>query len=231
MITFSSTITFRQMKTIEIKGLFRAELGKKSSKQIRKTGNVPCVIYGKEKNIHFYAHENSFKNLVYTPEAHLVKLSIEDKEYKAVLKDMQFHPVNDKILHADFIEIFDNKPVIINLPVKVSGDSVGVLAGGKLSIKRRTLKVKGLTNDLPEFLPIDITDLKIHEGVKVGELSYDKIELLDPKKSMVLTIATSRVAQKTDEEVVAETAAATAAAAAAAAAAGTPATPETPAAD
>jgi large subunit ribosomal protein L25 len=215
------------MKTIEIKGLFRAELGKKSSKQIRKTGNVPCVIYGKEKNIHFYAHENSFKNLVYTPEAHLVKLSIEDKEYKAVLKDMQFHPVNDKILHADFIEIFDNKPVIINLPVKVSGDSVGVLAGGKLSIKRRTLKVKGLTNDLPEFLPIDITDLKIHEGVKVGELSYDKIELLDPKKSMVLTIATSRVAQKTDEEVVAETAAATAAAAAA----GTPATPETPAAD
>jgi len=227
MITFSSTITFRQMKTIEIKGLFRAELGKKSSKQIRKTGNVPCVIYGKEKNIHFYAHENSFKNLVYTPEAHLVKLSIEDKEYKAVLKDMQFHPVNDKILHADFIEIFDNKPVIINLPVKVSGDSVGVLAGGKLSIKRRTLKVKGLTNDLPEFLPIDITDLKIHEGVKVGELSYDKIELLDPKKSMVLTIATSRVAQKTDEEVVAETAAATAAAAAA----GTPATPETPAAD
>ena len=111
MITFSSTITFRQMKTIEIKGSFRTELGKKSSKQIRKTGNVPCVIYGKEKNIHFHAHENSFKNLVYTPEAHLVKLNIEDKEYKAVLKDMQFHPVNDKILHADFIEIFDNKPV------------------------------------------------------------------------------------------------------------------------
>jgi len=224
MITFSSTITFRQMKTIEIKGSFRTELGKKSSKQLRKTGNVPCVIYGKEKNIHFHAHENSFKNLVYTPEAHLVKLSIEDKEYKAVLKDMQFHPVNDKILHADFIEIFDNKPVVINIPVKVTGDSEGVIAGGKLSIKRRTLKVKGLATDLPESLPIDITNLKIHEGVKVGELSYDKIELLDPKKSMVLTIATSRVAQKTDEEVVAETAAAAAAAAAAA-------TPETPAAE
>ena len=86
MITLSSTITFRQMKTIEIKGTFRTELGKKSSKEIRKTGNVPCVIYGKEKNIHFYAHENSFKNLVYTPEAHLVKLSIEDKEYSAVLE-------------------------------------------------------------------------------------------------------------------------------------------------
>ena len=206
MIIFSSTITFRQMKTIEIKGSFRTELGKKSSKQIRKTGNVPCVIYGKKENIHFHAHENSFKNLVYTSEAHLVKLSIEDKEYKAVLKDMQFHPVIDKILHADFIEIFDNKPVVINIPVKVTGDSAGVIAGGKLSIKRRTLKVKGLANDLPESLPIDITELKIHESFKVGDLSYDKIELLDPKKSMVLTIATSRVAQKTEEEVVAETA-------------------------
>ena len=226
MITLSSTITFRRMKTIEIKGSFRTELGKKSSKEIRKTGNVPCVIYGKEKNMHFYAHENSFKNLVYTPEAHLVKLIIEDKEYNAVLKDMQFHPVKDNILHADFVEILDNKPVVINIPIKVTGDSVGVLAGGKLSIKKRRLKVKGLANDLPETLPIDITNLAIHQGVKVGELSYDKIELLDPKKSMVLTIATSRVAQKTDEEVLAETAAAEAAAAEEAAA-----TPETPAAE
>jgi large subunit ribosomal protein L25 len=196
------------MKTIEIKGSFRTELGKKSSKLTRKAGNVPCVIYGKEKNIHFEAHENSFKNLVYTHEAHLVKLVIEDKEYQVVLKDMQFHPVKDNILHADFIEVFDDKPVVINIPIKVSGDSVGVIAGGKLSIKKRNLKVKGLAKDLPEFLPIDITDLMIHEGKKVGDLSYDKIELLDPKRSMVLTIATSRVAQKTDAEIAAETAAA-----------------------
>jgi large subunit ribosomal protein L25 len=223
MITLSSTITVRQMKTIEIKGSFRKELGKKSSKELRKEGNVPCVIYGKEKNIHFFAHENSFKNLVYTPAAHLVKLNIEDKEYNVVLKDMQFHPVKDNIIHADFIEILENKPVVINIPIKVFGDSVGVIAGGKLSIKRRSLKVKGLAKDLPEALPVDITNLKIHEGVKVGELSYDKIELLDPKKSMVLTIATSRVAQKSDEEVAAEAAteatnAATAAATAATAA-------------
>ena len=196
------------MKTIEIKGSFRTELGKKSSKQLRKTGNVPCVIYGTEKNIHFHAHENSFKNLVYTHEAHLVKLIIEDKEYRAVLKDMQFHPVKDNILHADFIEVFDNKSVVINIPVTVTGDSVGVIAGGKLVIKKRSLKVKGLANDLPEFLLVDITNLKIHESVKVGDLSYDKIELLDPKRLMVLTIATSRVAQKTDVEIAAETAAA-----------------------
>ena len=191
------------MKTIEIKGTFRTELGKKSSKAVRKAGNVPCVIYGKEQNIHFYTHEINFKNLVYTPEAHLVNLVIEDKEYRAVLKDMQFHPVKDNILHADFIEIFGDKPVVINIPIKLSGDSVGVIAGGKLSLKKRNLKVKGLADDLPETLPIDITNLKIHDSVKVGDLSYDKIEFLDPKKSLVLTIATSRVASKTDEEVAA----------------------------
>jgi large subunit ribosomal protein L25 len=201
------------MKTVEIKGSFRTELGKKSSKQIRKAGSVPCVIYGKESNLHFHAPELSFKNLVYTPEAHLVKLNIDGKECRAVLKDIQFHPVSDRILHADFIEVFDNKNVIINIPIKVSGDSVGVIAGGKLSIKKRSLKVKGLPVDLPEFLPIDITNLKIHEGVKVGDLSYDKIELLDMKKAMVLSIATSRVAAKTDAEVAAEAAEAAGAAA------------------
>ncbi len=196
------------MKIIEIKGSLRTELGKKSSRELRKTGNVPCVIYGKEQNVHFHAHELAFKNLIYTPEAHLVNLNIDNKVQKAVLKDVQYHPVSDKILHADFIEVFEDKPVTISVPIKVSGDSVGVIAGGKLTIKKRSLKVKGLPNDLPEYLPVDITNLKIHESVKVGDLSYDKIELLDPKKLMVLTIATSRVAQKTDAEVAAEAAAA-----------------------
>ncbi len=192
------------MKTIGIKGSFRTELGKRNAKKIRKEGNVPCVIYGKEKNIHFHAHENSFKNLVYTPEAHLVSLNIDDKQYRAVLKDMQFHPVSDKILHADFIEIQENKPVVINIPVKVTGDSIGVISGGKLVIKRRSLKVKGLADDLPEHLTIDITNLKIHDSYKVGDLSFPKIELLDPRRSMVLAIATSRVAQKSEEEIAAE---------------------------
>ena len=216
------------MKTIEIKGSFRTELGKKSSKQIRKAGSVPCVIYGKEKNLHFHAPELSFKNLIYTPEAHLVKLNLDNHEINVVLKDIQYHPVSDKILHADFIEIFDNKPVIMSVPVKITGDSVGVIAGGKLSIKKRNLKIKGLPKDLPEHLTIDITNLKIHEGIKVGELSFDKIELLDPKKSMVLTIATSRVAAKSEEEVAAEAAteATNAAAHAAAAPAAAPAAPE-----
>jgi large subunit ribosomal protein L25 len=186
------------MKTIEIKGTFRTELGKKSSAQARKSGNVPCVIYGKEKNIHFQAPELSFKNLVYTHEANLVNLNIENEQHMAVLKDIQFHPVSDKILHIDFIEVFSDKDVIINVPIKVSGDSIGVIAGGKLAIKKRNLKVKGLPADLPEYLTIDITNLKIHDTVKVGDMSYDKIELLDPKKLLVLSIATSRVAQKSE---------------------------------
>ena len=211
------------MKTIEIKGSFRSELGKKSSKEIRKAGSVPCVIYGKEKNIHFQAPELSFKNLIYTHEAHLVDLNLDNKLYKVVLKDIQFHPVSDKILHIDFIEIFDDKPVIISVPVTVHGDSVGVIAGGKLSIKRRTLKVKGLPKDLPEFIPVDITELKIHEGVKVSDIKMDKIEFLDLKKSLVLTIATSRVAAKSEEEVAAEAATEATNAASAAAAAPAPA--------
>ena len=191
------------MKSIEIKGSLRTELGKKSSKQLRKIGNVPCVIYGKEQNVHFHAPELAFKNLIYTAEAHLVDLNIDNKVQKAVLKDVQYHPVSDKLLHADFIEVFDDKPVIINIPVKVSGDSAGVIAGGKLNIKKRSVKVKGLPNDLPEYLNIDITELQIHESVKIGDMSYDKIELMDSKKLMVLTIATSRVAQKGDAEIVA----------------------------
>jgi large subunit ribosomal protein L25 len=206
----SSTITPEQMKTIEIKGSLRKGLGKKETKKIRNEGNVPCVIYGKEKNTHFHAHENSFKNLVYTHEAHLVKLNLEGEEINAVLHDMQFHPVTDRILHADFVQIFENKPVIINVPVTVTGEAVGVKAGGKLIVKRRHLKVKGLTADLPEELVVDVTDLAIHHSIKVGDLSFNKIELLDPKITAVVSVATSRVALKTEEEEAAEAAAAAA---------------------
>jgi len=195
------------MKTIEIKGSLRKDLGKKSSKKTRKAGNVPCVIYGKDSNIHFEAHENSFKNLVYTHMAHLVKIDLEGQAYNAVLHDLQFHPVTDKIIHADFMQIFENKPVVIDIPVTIIGDSAGVKAGGKLIVKKRHLKVKGLAVNLPEDLVVDVTELKIHHSIKVGDLSYDNIELLDPKIATVVSVATSRVALKTEEEEAAEAAA------------------------
>lgn len=195
------------MKTIEISGSVRTDVGKKNSKQLRKAGNVPCVIYEKDRNIHFHAHENSFTNLIYTHDAHLVKLNLDGHEYKAVLQDIQFHPVSDKILHMDFIEVFDDKPVVISLPINVIGDSIGVKAGGKLRIKKRNLKVKGLVNDIPEYITIDVTNVKIHHSVKVGDLAVDKIEFLDPKITTILTVATSRVAQKGGEEEAGESAA------------------------
>ena len=188
------------MKTIEIKGSLRTELGKKGSKQIRQSGGVPCVIYGKEENIHFFAPESEFKNLVYTHEAYLVDLNIDGKIYKTVLKDSQFHPVSDKMLHADFIMIFDDKPVTIAVPISIHGDSVGVIAGGKLGIKKRNLKIKGLPKNLPEFISVDITNLQINDSVKVGDLSVDNIEFLDMKKAIVVTVATSRGAQKAAAE-------------------------------
>jgi len=187
------------MKTIEISGSLRKALGKKSSKELRKSSNVPCVIYGGKENVHFSTHENNFSKLVYTPDAHIVMLNIEGKVYEAVLKEIQFHPVTDKIIHVDFTEISESKPITVPIPIKVSGDSVGVKAGGKLRIRRRSLFVRGLAADIPEFLPIDITELKIHQSVKVGDLLFDKIELVDPKKSMVLQVATSRVALKEEE--------------------------------
>jgi len=192
------------MKTIEIKGSLRTELGKKSSQKTRKEGNVPCVIYGKEQNIHFHAHENSFKKLVYTPDAHIVRLDLEGKEYRIVMQDIQFHPVTDKVTHIDFIEVVDDKPIIIALPIQITGDSVGVKAGGKLRIKRRHLKVRGLASDMPESLPIDITNLKVNHSIRVGDLKYDKIELIDPRIATVLSVATSRVVSKEEGEAEAE---------------------------
>jgi len=196
------------MKTIEIKGTLRNEVGKKHTRQIRKAGNVPCIIYGKEKNINFSAHENSFKKLVYTHEAHLVDLNLDGEIYKVVLHDLQFHPVTDKILHVDFVQVFDDKPIIMDVPVVITGDSVGVKAGGKLGVKKRHLKIKGLANDLPDHIEINVTNLKIHNSVKVGDLAIDKIEFLDPKIATVVTVSTSRATLKTEGEITAEAGAA-----------------------
>lgn len=188
------------MKTIEIKGILRKDLGKKSSKLLRRVGNVPCVIYGKNGNIHFHSHENNFKSLIYTHDAHLVNLELEGTAHQVVLQDIQFHPVSDRIDHIDFISVSDDKPIIMSLPIEITGESVGVKAGGKLRIKKRHLKIRGYIKDIPDRLLIDITNVKIHHSIKVGDLSYDNIELIDPKITTVLSVATSRVAQKTEEE-------------------------------
>jgi large subunit ribosomal protein L25 len=165
---------------------------------------VPCIIYGGDVNINFYAHKNSFRHLVYTPDAHIVNLDLEGKKMKIVMKDIQFHPVSDEILHIDFMHVHDNKPVVIEIPLKVTGDSPGVKAGGKLRIKLRKLKVKGLVNDIPEVINVDISGLQVHQSIKAGDLKVDKVEILDSPKSLILSIATARGLVKTEGEEAAE---------------------------
>jgi large subunit ribosomal protein L25 len=191
------------MKSIEIKAHLREHYGKKSSNSLRAEGNVPCVMYGGKENIHFYAHENSFRKLVYTPEVYLVNLEIDDKSYKAVMKDIQFHPVSDRLQHIDFMQVFEDKPVTISIPIKITGESVGVKAGGKLRIKRRSLRVKGLAADIPDHFTIDISKIQIGQSIKIGDLSFDKLEIIDTKRAMVVAVAVSRVSVKEEEEVAA----------------------------
>jgi large subunit ribosomal protein L25 len=156
-------------------------------------------MYGGEENVEFYAHVNDFRKLIYTPEVFLVDVDVDGKKYKAVMKEIQFHPVTDKVLHIDFIQVFDDKPAVVALPIELTGNSAGILAGGKLRLKKRYLITKGLVKDMPEKLVIDITDLNIGSVIKVSDLSFDNLELLDPAQAMVVGIVTSRLA-KTDAE-------------------------------
>ena len=184
------------MKTLEIKGSIRQDLGKKKSKDLRKQELIPCVMYGGEKNLHFSAHENQFKKLVYTPDVFLVKLEVDGQAFNAVMQDIQFHPVSDSIIHIDFVQVFDDKKVTVNLPVRLTGSSVGILAGGKLRQRRRNLKVNGLIKDMPDRLEIDLTDLDIGDSLKVGDLTYDNLEVLDPPRAMVAGVVSSRLIAK-----------------------------------
>ncbi|UCG28087.1 MAG: 50S ribosomal protein L25/general stress protein Ctc [Bacteroidales bacterium] len=184
------------METFEINGSIRENTGKKDARHLRKDGDVPCVLYGGPEVIHFSAPEKAFKNLIYTPNIFLLKINIDGKNYDALLKDLQFHPVTDRILHIDFIEVSANKPVIVTMPVRLTGDSIGIKNGGKLRWKRRQMKVKGLPKDFPDYLDVDITNLEIGQTIKVGELSYDNLHVLDPARSMVAAVVSSRLVAK-----------------------------------
>ncbi len=187
------------MKSIEIKAELRKETGKKSTIEIRSRGAVPCVMYGGEENIHFTARSHDIHQIIYTHDVYMINLNLNGKQYKAILKDAQFHPVTDEPIHLDFIEILEDKPAIIALPITLTGSSVGLKAGGKLRQRRRYLKVKGLLKDLPESLDIDITELNIGDFVKVGDLKYPNLEILDPVRAMVVGVAASRISKGMEE--------------------------------
>ncbi len=182
------------MKTIAMFGYKREGLGKALTKNVRNEGKVPCVLYGAKNHIHFSMFREDFKLLVYTPNTYKVQLDIDGNEYKAILQDMQFHPVNDTIIHADFFEIDETKNVEISIPVKFVGNSIGVRQGGKLVVKSPKLRVRALPKNLPDSIDINIETLEIGKSVKVGDLTVNNIVLLDSPNNPVVTVKTTRAA-------------------------------------
>jgi large subunit ribosomal protein L25 len=180
------------MKTILLKGVKRSSNGTKFSKALRTEGKVPCVLYGKDTLEHFSIYEADFKNLVYTPNTYKVKLDIEGVATDAILQDMQFHPVSDVILHADFFKVDPTKPVTIKIPVKVTGNAPGVRAGGKLLQKITKMQVKGLINDLPDSIEVNINKLDLGQSIKVKDLTVSNIEVLDSPENAVVTCKMTR---------------------------------------
>ena len=183
------------MKTFELKGKVREVLGKKSSKTNRAGDNVPCVLYGVGENVHFTASVSDLRKLIYTPEVFIVDLDIDGKKCKAIMKDLQFHPVSDKVLHIDFLEVNDKKPVVIEIPVKLEGLAEGVKAGGKLALQMRKLKAKGIYTDFPEAIVVDVTNLGLGKTIQVGTISVDKLDILNAKNAVVAQVKLTRAAR------------------------------------
>lgn len=207
------------MKTIEIIGYRRANLGKADSQNLREEGLVPCVLYGGNEQIHFYSPMILFRDLVYTNEAHFVHFNIEGEEGQAILQEVQFHPVSEIILHADFLRIGEDRKIKMNIPIRFIGVAKGLSKGGTLVGKKNALKVYGFPKDMPDHIDVDVTELDFHHAVKVGDMKIANLEFLDPKQSSIAVVEVPRAAKMAAEEA----AAAPAEGAAAAPAAGAPA--------
>ena len=190
------------MKSIEVKGSLRTDIGKKATRELRKNNGVPCVLYGVKKDenglpvaTHFTVTVDGLRNLVYTPNIYLVNLDIDGTVVTAIMKDIQFHPVKDNILHVDFLQVEENKPIVMEVPVQLEGLAEGVRAGGKLALQIRKLKVKANYNAIPERLVIDVTPLGLGKTIKVGELSYEGLELINAKEAVVCAVKLTRAAR------------------------------------
>ena len=190
------------MKSITINGSKRESVGKKATKALRNAGQVPCVLYGGDQPVHFSAEELAFSKLVYTPNAHTVVIALGDTSYNAVLQDIQFHPVTENILHIDFYQLFDNKEIAMDIPVVLTGNSIGVRAGGVLRRNRRKLRIKALPTNLPDFIEVDISNLRIGNKVYVSQLPSEDYKFLHSDNTVVCQVKQSRVsvAELEDDE-------------------------------
>jgi large subunit ribosomal protein L25 len=188
------------MKSLAISVKKRENVGKSSSKALRNQGKVPCVLYGGEKQVSFYAHENDFRKIVYTSDVFLIDLDIEGAKTRCIMQDIQFHPVTDKILHIDFLEVFDDKEVTVDIPVVLNGMSIGVRNGGNLLFRRKKIITRAIPGNLPDAIEIDISDLRIGQFVYIKDLRSDDYTFLAPDNSVVVGVKTARAAVEEDIE-------------------------------
>ena len=178
----------------------RENVGKKDAKKNRREGRIPCVLYGGKEQVHFTLSEKEFSKIIFTPEVYILKIAINGDEYQAILQDVQYHPVSDAILHADFLEVLAGKPVVIGIPVKLTGNAPGVIKGGRLVKKLRKLLVKGLVNDLPEDIVIDISKLDLNDSIKVKDVKLANLEIMNQPGSEIVGVKTARGAGMEEPE-------------------------------
>ncbi|MFH1004461.1 MAG: 50S ribosomal protein L25/general stress protein Ctc [Bacteroidota bacterium] len=181
------------MKTITLSGSIRKTIGKKDANALRREKKIPCVLYNEKNQLHFAASEKDFKDIVYSPDVHLIKLDIEGKQTEVIMKDIQFHPVHDNILHVDFMEVFPDKPITIDIPIKIEGTSVGVKEGGKFLKKLKKIRVKGIISKIPETININIENLKIGDYIRIKDLNYEGITFMHEQNASIVAVKKARV--------------------------------------
>ncbi len=183
------------MKTIELKAVKRADFGKKAAKAFRREGLIPCVIYGGSEEIAFTVDAKEVKPLIYTPNSYIVELNIDGKVEKAVMREVQFHPVREQILHIDFYRVQEGKPVAISIPVRLSGTAEGVKVGGKLALSARKLMVKAMVDQLPDEIVVDVTPLQVGQTIFVGDLKQENLTFVTPATTAVCAVRVTRASR------------------------------------
>jgi large subunit ribosomal protein L25 len=189
------------MKSFAISGSRRENVGKRDAKELRYEGKVPAVLYGGDNQIHFAVSAADLKGLVYTPDVHFVDIDVEGTKAQAVLQDIQFHPLTEQILHVDFLRINESKPFVMEIPVKLTGTSPGVKMGGKLIQKLRKLRVKAFAKDMPQYVEVGIEVLELGKSVRVGDLSFDKFQVINNADDTIVSVVMSRALKQAEQEV------------------------------
>lgn len=192
------------MKKAQLSGSLRANVGKKDAKALRNAGQVPCVLYGQGEQTHFSVRSVDLEKLIFSPDVYQVELDIDGTKKVAIIQDLSMHPVKDKPLHVDFLELNDSKPVRVQLPLRHTGSPIGVMNGGKLRQPYRKLRVVGLPGDLPEAVSVEIGDLRIGQSVRISDLNVDGVTFLEPANAVILAVKMARGAVADEEEEEAE---------------------------